>query len=156
MVLPVRWRLPIQVVVINNTNYMNLKIIKMPMASLHPCKVFINDKQVKIDNNLNVNLSLINSKKEIYLKSYWFKSNKIEIEKNHSLGIIYLDIIIGFKKWLVLMFIFFGLFFLNNIYECELFNNLLVYFSIILILFFLYIYTIGYKNYLKIKIEYLD
>jgi len=134
---------------------MELKLKKLFMASFHPCKVFVNEQILQLDNNLASDLNS-NQKNEIYVKSYWFKSNKVMLENDHKSCIATIDLIIGLKTWISVLAVFFGLLLLNYYLCNELISKVITLFGIFWIIFQIYIYTLGRKKYLKLKVEYID
>lgn len=134
---------------------MNLKVVKSNLIDFHPYSIMINDEKYNLENNFNKTLNQ-NTQNVVFVKTYWFKTNKIVLDNNHKNCTLIIDFIVKTKIWVLLMLMFFLLIILNFIIKNYFLNKLTVCFSIIWMLFQLYIYTFGHKKYIKLRVEYSD
>lgn len=133
---------------------MNIKFIKANDFDFHNYSVFLNNK--KINLNENVDLGLTDTKNSFNIKTYWFKTQEYNIVTNHKDCVVKIDNIIRKKVFVYLISILAILILTASIYENQNLWYVASAFGILWLFFQIYIYTFGRKKYINIKFEYLD
>lgn len=134
---------------------MKLAIDKSPILNFHSFRLFLNEKEFKVENNFTKELN-DNITNEIYVKSYWFKSNQLILNNNHEKCIISINLIVNPKIWLFILISFIISIVISFIINNEFVWKLSAIFGLTWLMFQVYIYTFGYKKYIKINATYID
>ena len=120
----------------------------------HNYCIYINDEQYTLNDELNLILDASNN--SFYIKTYWFKTQIYELDLLHNECVINIEFIISKRQYFILMALF-AIFITLSIAI----NNYAIWtvtacLSSLWLLFQIYIYSIGYKKYIKTNIKYLD
>ena len=131
---------------------MLLKFIKSNNIDFHNYSIFLNNEKVNLDNNIVLNSE--DNLNTFFVKTYWFKTKEYSLLANHNQCIVKIENLLPKKYFLIIILIFAFLIALSVVIDTQLIWNITAGYSSLWLIFQLYIYTIGKKNYIKVNIEY--